>query len=551
MTAPAAVPSSTRPFSTNGPLQSTHSVLRRLFLTLFLRGRSSRGLNRKKAPTSIGQKLWVTLGFYAAVGLLAIYFVRKPVFGLSVYLHAMTFVFLGMFIAASSGEILFNKEEADILLHRPVSARQLLWAKVRVMVEVSLWLSCAINLAGFFVGLTASDSGWSFPLVHLISTVLEALFCAGLVVMVYQLCLRWFGRERLEGLMTAAQVVVSVAAVLIGQILPQVIFRAGNVVKLGTTRWWTATLPPAWFAGFDDALAGSMRWISWAYAALAVLATALVLWMAFGTLAGDYETGLQLLGERPAPKTGHRGRRWLDKLVNLPPLCWWLRNPVSRASFLLTAAYLVRDRDLKLRIYPGLAPMLAIPLLLLWSDHGTGGFGAQFGIAFVGVYIALIPALALGLLQHSQQWQASDVFRVAPLAGPGAICDGARRAVICLLTLPLIAAIALLSGLMLGSISGLPLLLPGLIALPVFALIPNIGGSAVPLSLPTEEAKSTRNGPLIMLMMFCAFVLSGLAFWAWSTGWFVWLIMGEIILSVAISVPLKRSIRQARWTSLE
>ena len=50
----------------------------------------------------------------------------QPVFGLSLYLHAMTLVFLGMFVASSAGEVLFNKEEGDILLHRPITARALL-----------------------------------------------------------------------------------------------------------------------------------------------------------------------------------------------------------------------------------------------------------------------------------------------------------------------------------------------------------------------------------------------------------------------------------------
>jgi len=107
---------------------ATEKTLRRLFLTLFLRGHSSRGLQREGAPKTVVQKLWLTLGLYALVGLLALAFLRQPVFALSVYLDAMTFVFLGMFVAASAGEILFNKEEGEILLHRPVSPRQLLWA---------------------------------------------------------------------------------------------------------------------------------------------------------------------------------------------------------------------------------------------------------------------------------------------------------------------------------------------------------------------------------------------------------------------------------------
>jgi hypothetical protein len=67
--------------------------------------------------------------------------------------------------------------------------------------------------------------------------VLEALFCTSCVVLVYQLCLRWFGRERLEGVMTAAQVLVSVGAVLCGQILPRLVFSFDHVLNVGESSW--------------------------------------------------------------------------------------------------------------------------------------------------------------------------------------------------------------------------------------------------------------------------------------------------------------------------
>ncbi|HVV71419.1 MAG TPA: hypothetical protein VHI52_07970, partial [Verrucomicrobiae bacterium] len=163
----------TAPQNPGGEVPSPEKILHRLFLTLFLRGRGARGLNRNQAPRSIGQKLGLTLAFYLLFGCMALFFLRQPVFLLGVYLHSMTFVFLGMFIAASAGEILFNKEEADILLHRPVSPKAMLWAKTRVLVEVSLWLAGAFNLVGLFVGF-ASGANWRFPLAHLFSTALEA-----------------------------------------------------------------------------------------------------------------------------------------------------------------------------------------------------------------------------------------------------------------------------------------------------------------------------------------------------------------------------------------
>jgi ABC-2 type transport system permease protein len=239
-----------------------------------------------------------------------------------------------MFVASSAGEVLFNKEEADILLHRPIDPKTMLWSKIQVLVEVSLWIAGAFNLAGLFAGLASPDGGWRFPLVHAFSTVIEALFCTGCVVLAYQLCLRWFGRERLEGLMTTTQVVVSIAAVLGSQILPRIIFRFGGALTANESSWWFMLLPPTWFAGFDDALAGSAARLSWVFALTAVVATGVVVWLAFVRLAHTCERGLQKLEQTISrPKPGKPRRRWLHWLVTVPPLSWWSRPcSYSRSS---------------------------------------------------------------------------------------------------------------------------------------------------------------------------------------------------------------------------
>jgi hypothetical protein len=522
-------------------------TLRRLFLTLFLRGRGARGLNKEGAPKSVGEKLGIVLGVYGLFGCMALLFLRQPVFALAVYLHAMTFVFLGMFVASSAGEILFNKEEADILLHRPIPPRALLWAKIAVLVEVSLWLAGAFNLVGLFVGF-GSEVNWRFPPVHVLSTAMEALFCTGSVVLVYQLCLRWFGRERLEGLMTIAQVLVAIGAVLAGQVLPQFVFRMNHSLNVGEISRWTYLLPPAWFAGVDDALAGTALPGSWLLAALAILATALVLWGAFGKLAHDYESGLRALGETISKRATKQGqRRWLDHLVNVPPLSWWLRDPVARASFLLTAAYLVRDRDVKLRVYPGIAPILVIPFVLLLQSRPEGAGAPAFGVSFCGFYLGLVPLFGLQMLQYSQQWQASDVFLAAPIFGPGQLCHGARRAVVCLLALPMLLLVGLIVVLLRGDTSQLILLLPGIVAMPVFALIPHLGGHGVPLSQPTDAAKGVGRGATMMGVMTVTIALAILFSFAWALGWFWWLLSGETVVAGVLYLIMRWSVTRTRW----
>ena len=99
--------------------------------------------------------------------------------------------------------------------------------------------------------------------------------------------------------------------------------------------------------------------------------------------------------------------------------------------------------------------------------------------------------------------------------------------------------------------SRLALLLPGLIALPIFALIPGLTGKTVPLSLPIDEAKSAGRGLHMIGVMLVSTALSGLATWSWSGGWFLWLLIIECIAVCTLYSLLRTSLESIRWSSLE
>jgi ABC-2 type transport system permease protein len=520
-------------------------ALRQLFLTVFLRGRSARGIRRSRTPSSVASKLLLTLLVYALVGAVALIWLKQPLFVLSTCLHGMTFVFLGTFVAASAGELLFNKDEADILLHRPVAARSLLWAKIAVLVRVSLWLAAAFNLVGVFVGLSAPGVQPWFPLVHLLSTALVALLCTASVVLVYELCLRWFGRERLDGLITLAQIVVTLATVLLGQ-APRLLMQHPEFISFAQSSW-VLLLPPAWFAGLDVALAGHGGMASWAAGALAVAVTAGTLWLALGRLAHSYEHGLRVLGESSAqPASGGARSRFLHTLTTRGPGAWLLRDPVHRVTFLLALAYLARNRDTKLRVYPGTVPLLIMPFLIL----GRGG-ADRFGIAFAGAYLGLVPMFVLQLLQYSDNAAAAEVFRLAPLPGPGRLIAGARGAVLAFSVLPLLLMLGVFAWLTAGEPRQLLLLLPGLIALPVYAFMPSIGGQGLPLSQPSDAASAAGRGFFLLFSILFALALAGLATWAWSNDRFAAFLAVEALVAVGVHLALRRAAARAAWPSLE
>jgi len=535
---------------------SPEQTLRKLYLALFLRGRSSRGLTKEKAPQSIASKLWLALGLYALVGCSMLLLAGQSVMVLSISLHAMTFLMLGMFIASSSGEALFNKDESEILMHRPVTSQMLLRAKASVLIEVSLYLAAAMNAAGMIAGVFTSNGGWLFPFAHAISTVEEALFTTGVVVLTYQLCLKWFGRERLESVMTTMQVVMMVSFTVGSQILPRMIKFGSGFGVLTLNAWWMKIIPATWFASLDDAIAGSRSGTSWMLASVGLIATGLLLWLAFGMLSEVYESGWQSLNESTKPKPRQQSQfRFISALSGSAPMRLVLRDPVSRVSFQLVSAYLFRDRDTKLRLYPGVAPMMVMPIMLLVTSNSfrspVGGASAfsgfsSFTVALSAVYMCILPLTALNLIRFSQQWRATEVFIAAPIAGPAPLLQGARVAVMLFLGLPLVLALCAYV-LFTGHYSFLWLVLAGLIAMPVYAMIPGVMENATPLSNPIEEAKSTSNFPVMMLSMFGSFLVAGAATAAAAMGFLAYFLILEAAVAIFLCFVMQKIVARRGW----
>jgi ABC-2 type transport system permease protein len=531
------------------PSNATQSkVLRNLYLTLFLRGRTSRGL-KVRGPQSIAGKLWMTLLLYAMAGCFSLLMLGQPVFSVSLYLHGAGIFFIGMFVASSAGEVLFNKEEAEILLHRPVSPRSMLWAKVRVLCQVSLWLALAFNVAPFVAACFGGWTGWIFVPAHVVSVWLSALFCTGSVVLIYQLCLRWFGRERLDGLMTFSQVMMIMLLMLGGQIVPHLIRHIPGHVRLTGDTWWLTVLPPAWFAGLDELLMGAGAPSSWALAAVGLLVTGLTLALAFGKLAASYGSGLRTLGEASAKPSRGRGRgRLLQRIASLPPFSLWLRNPLERSGFLLVGAYMLRDREVKLRLYPGVAPMAFMPVLFLFiaSGFGTDGGSGQM-VTLFGSYVALLPMTAMGLLRFSQNWQAADVFLITPTHGPGPLLIGARKAVDLFLTFPTVVVQLVAAFWLLGDLRDLINLLPGMIALPAYSRIGGLAMKGAPLSEPAEEVRNAKRGLVLFFASLSVIVLGGVAVGFRAIGFFPHFLIVEVVVVLVVCLSLDKRARNMRW----
>jgi hypothetical protein len=51
--------------------------------------------------------------------------------------------------------------------------------------------------------------------------------------------------------------------------------------------------------------------------------------------------------------------------------------------------------------------------------------------------------------------------------------------------------------------------------------------------------------------LFISFAVTGIAIWAWETGWFQWMILGETALAVCVYAVMQKSLASARWIPAE
>ena len=422
------------------PPGAQRRILRRLFLTIALRGQGRGRAQPKKRPPVASLGLAMLL--YAVVGCVALTMRNLEFVGFAACLQSMTFLLTGLHLATMSGQVLFSPQEAEVLLHRPVVPRELLAAKVQTIVIVAMGMALSLNVAGFYIGVGRAGS-WLFVPVHLLAIFLEIVFCASLVTLAYNLSLRSFGRERLDNLMTTVQMFVAVGIVVAGQIVPRAM-RTMDLSALAHPPLWLAALPPFWFASLETVLLDhDASPALFAFAGLGIGATFLTAWIGVSRLAGSYALGLVTLNEAsplPAPPGG-RGR-WTTFLLRFPLVSWWVRDPVERTAFRLALAQLGRARGVKLRVYPQAAQFLVYPLIFFFGSARSASLNA-YSLAFAGAFVAMLPATLIEQLRMAEDWQAADLFYYTPIGRASALFQGTRKAVVAGLVAPGLLLVAI------------------------------------------------------------------------------------------------------------
>jgi hypothetical protein len=521
-------------------------ALLRCYWRLSTRGKLAGSMRRRQSGKPRG--LLFIAAMYMLVGLTTSFsvFAHMNVFTYAMILHSMTFLVVGMAITSESGDILFSANESDVLLHRPIHSRTLLLAKGLNLIGLALFLAISLNFFPTFFGLAARGAQWWFPLTHIASITLLSIFCCSAVVCTYGLIVRFLDREKFDNFAAWTQVAMSFLFVGGYQLVPRLMQRFDGLNLENSP--FLMPLPPAWFAAVDAV--GTMppaQHSVWWLMVIGFVATGALTYSAIGKLAPSYGEALAKLGE--ARQRSAKSRRSPQKIGDRrnPFFHWWMPDPIERASFRLAAAYMRRDREIKLRLYPSLGSFLVFPLMGL-LDRRTG---ASPFIPLLTVWmLGQLPIIAMETLRTSSQAAAADIFATAPLESGASVFLGVRKATNFYLMVPALCIATGLLVLVIHSRSALLLALPGLVAIPIVSLLPACVDTYLPLSRsPQIGTQNAKNTTLMFGTMLTMGILAGISYVAYEANLLPILLLVEIAIVLTMYWALKRRIqnRPLHW----
>jgi hypothetical protein len=336
--------------------------------------------------------------------------------------------------------------------HRFVLARLASLGRVLVLFATPL---CLLQSVAF--GLTVTGFGAPISRIHGITAhfatvALACVFVFSALITAQCLLLLLFGRRAAQAASVTFQVLFAVGLVQLLYFLPELgrMLRAGGAShqELPTL----AALPPTWFFGLYEQLAGTAGANSAALGRLAVELTIGATIAAVVLYAASYDRLSQRALEGVAPRASAfrptARNRWLAGVVN---------RPVSHAVRAFTIRTLFRSRTHRMMfaVYGGfaLAIILSSGVSIALRNGGAGFWQpgiSMMSMPLVAQFLLLIAVRAIVAIPSEPK--ARWVFRVCEPADRQAAVSGARDAMMLLVVLPT-TAFALVQGVVFWTLS--------------------------------------------------------------------------------------------------
>ncbi|MEW5978876.1 MAG: hypothetical protein AB1898_24035 [Acidobacteriota bacterium] len=355
-------------------------------------------------------------------------------------------------------DLVLSSDDAEILFCRPVTSQTLYWSR---LLTLAIYILCYAGALLTLPGLVSFRYSWDrlywFPVV-LGLMLLACLTSACLVVQLYLQLLKWVQPARLTAVLTWVQVSFSllmfygyykfllyqqsqerVSIALAVENVQKAAAAGANPFRFTLDQSpFFHLVPPAWFAGVIQGLLGErgapVSLLVWSAALFIGLAS----WLAIRNGPVSYLRHLMRLGSHSPTRLPRRPR-----LLQRPPRILQRSSPGMSflAGFGLVCRYFQRDGRLRRGVFPFFGIVLFYCLYGIENPHFLMDlFQASSPLEALGAHqsyllMPLCVLIATNAVKYSSDWQASWIFRVAPVDRTG-FHFGYRLALVLKMILP-------------------------------------------------------------------------------------------------------------------
>ena len=338
-----------------------------------------------------------------------------------------------------------DRRDMRILGPLPVPTRRFVVARLAALGQVYALFAAAVCVPQSIIfALLAAGYGDPLPRLHGIAAHFATVLCASTFVfcsLIAAQCLLLlvFGRRAAQAASVAFQVVFAVGLIQLVFFLGEVgraLRRSGDSYEAVAA---VAALPPMWFLGLYEALAGSGDPVVLAFARLAAGVTAASVALAFILYAASYGTLSRRALEGPGAQGAPPGRAWLAGTLSRAPARGY-NAPLRTAIRQFTIRTLARSRThrMMLAMYGGIA--LAIVLSSAVSVTVRGGASLwRPGLAMLSMPLVLQFLLLVAIrviVALPSEPKARWIFRACEPAARGDAITSIRDAMALLVVLP-------------------------------------------------------------------------------------------------------------------
>lgn len=366
---------------------------------------------------------------------------------------SMFIVMLSLTLITDFTSVLIDVRDNFIILPKPVSGHTMILARV---LHISIHI-CKVLIPMALPGIVLSfvKFSWIAGFSFVLAIILSAAFSIFLINALYLLVLRITTPDRFQNIISYIQIAFTILVYASYQVVPRLFDKSLNEqFTLGHSFSWLAA-PPYWYGALLSMVTQPLADpVLITAAILAILMPIVGLVVVVKYFAPTFNQKLSMIAGSgaelmPAAKkniSSHAGiySRTMAKIFT--------RQGVERESFLFNWKQMLRSREFKMKVYPGIGYLLVLAVLpMLRSKASFSSFannlrlgegGSKFFIMSMLYITGLLVLTAIGQMTYSDKFKASWIFRSTPVQQPGLLLSGGAKAAFAQFLLPAYVLVA-------------------------------------------------------------------------------------------------------------